>query len=68
MKNALKSFIKVKPPDHIGLAGFTDFSHFSCTDSSELFLSNQNLIAHLFVTSGSRALTGKVILKQLNLK
>ena len=69
MKNALKSFSKVKPPDHIGLAGFTDFGHLPCPDSSEIKnLPDQNLLAHLFVRSGSRALTGKVLLKQFNLK
>ncbi len=69
MINMLKSSSKLKPPVQIGLAGFTDFGPLACTDSSlKKILPDQNLLAHNFLKSGGRALTGKVFLKQLNLK
>ncbi len=65
----LKSSSKLKSPVQIGLAGFTDYGLLSCTDSSQKeILPDQNLLAHIFLKFGGRALTGKVFLKQLDLK
>jgi len=69
MINVLKSTGKLKPPVRIGLAGFSDFGPLRArTALKKKNLPDQNLLAHLFVKSGGRALTGKVFLKQLNLK
>ena len=69
MINMLKSSSKLKPPVQIGLAGFTDFGPLACTDSSQIFfVPDHNLHEHNFLKFGGQALTGKVFLKQLNLK